>query len=64
MQRGAPRGILFGLYDIAKWKNLSSADRRALHGVMTGDMRNGPVSVEIFHIAPDEAKAAVTKRRV
>ncbi len=60
-QRGAPRGILFGLYDIQKWRNLSKEHRRALHGVMTGDMRCGPVTVEIFASAPDAAKAAIGK---
>ena len=43
MQRGEPRGILFGDYDIQKWRNLRQADKDALHGMMTGDMRNGPV---------------------
>lgn len=43
MQRGEPRGILFGAYDIQKWRNLRQADKDALHGMMTGDMRNGPV---------------------
>lgn len=59
MEAYAPRGILFGLYDIAKWRNLNEAHRRALHGVMTGDMRRGAVKVEIFASAPDEAKAAI-----
>jgi hypothetical protein len=49
MQRGAPRGIMRGDVLIAKWRNLSPQDRAALDGQMTGDMRNGPVTVEIFH---------------
>lgn len=58
MQAHAPRGILFGLYDIQKWRNLNSAERAALHGVMTGSMRNGPITVEILDSAPDEALAS------
>ena len=47
MQRGAPRGLLRGDYDIAKWRNLSTAERNALDGTMRGDFRNGPVIVRI-----------------
>jgi hypothetical protein len=61
MQAHAPRGILFGLYDIQKWKNLNGEHRRALHGVMNGDYRNGPVVVEIFDSAPDLGKAAIRR---
>lgn len=45
MQAHAPRGLLFGDYDIAKWRNLTKAERKALDGQMTGDFRNGPVYV-------------------
>ncbi|MGB3644602.1 MAG: hypothetical protein WBA15_08995 [Mesorhizobium sp.] len=62
-QRGAPRGILFGCYDIQKWRNLNEGHRAALHGIMTGDMRHGPVVVEIFDSAPDEVKAALQEWR-
>lgn len=31
-----------------KWKNFSPADKKRVHGVMTGDMRDGPVTVYIF----------------
>lgn len=58
-QRGAPRGILYGDYDIQKWRNLNERHRAALHGVMTGDMRNGPVTVALFPSAPDAARAAM-----
>jgi hypothetical protein len=58
-QRGAPRGILFGDYNIQKWRNLTEANRDALHGIMTGDMRSGPVSIIIFSIAPEQAKIAL-----
>lgn len=56
MQGPAPRGILFGAYDIAKWRNLNAGQRDALHGEMTGSMRNGPVTVRIFDAAPQDAK--------
>ncbi len=46
-QRGSPRGLLRGNYDIQKWRNLTASDRAALDGTMTGDMRNGPVVVWI-----------------
>ena len=58
MQAHQPSGILFGDFDIQKWRNLSTAHREALHGQMTGDFRNGPVTVRIFDTAPDEAKEA------
>lgn len=47
MERGSPRGILFGDYAIAKWHNLRQADKDSLHGTMTGDMRHGPVLVVV-----------------
>lgn len=57
-QRGAPCGILFGDIIIAKWKNLTLAERRGCHGELTGDHRNGPVTVTIFADAPPEAVRA------
>lgn len=47
LQAHAPRGLLYGDYDIQKWRNLRQHERDALHGVMTGDMRNGPVIITI-----------------
>ncbi|SDR52677.1 hypothetical protein [Paraburkholderia tuberum] len=47
MERGQPRGLLRGPYDIAKWHNLSGPERRELDGTMTGDMRHGPVVIEL-----------------
>lgn len=58
-QRGSPRGILFGEFDIQKWHNLDEGHREALHGTMTGNMREGPVTITIFSSAPDEAKSAL-----
>ena len=41
-----PTGLLFGQYDwIAKWRNLTAGEKRALHGTMSGDMRDGPVVI-------------------
>lgn len=47
MQRGSPRGLMRGDCAISKWRNLSKSDRKMLDGTMTGDMRNGPVVIEI-----------------
>lgn len=55
-QRGDPRGIMFGEYDIPKWRNLNQSERKSLHGQMTGNMRSGPVTVTIFGSASAEAK--------
>ena len=58
MQRGDPRGILYGDFDIQKWRNLSGNERMFLHGQMTGPMRDGPVTIEIFDTdqLPNEAR--------
>jgi len=53
-QRGSPRGIMRGDVLIAKWRNLSSRERAALDGQMTGDMRAGPVVIEIFYLGAAE----------
>jgi len=47
MERGMPRGLMIGAddWDIQKWHNLRAHERRALDGVLVGDMRNGPVVV-------------------
>lgn len=49
MQRGAPRGLLMGNFEVAKWRNLTREERAALHGLMTGDMRHGPINVHLHH---------------
>lgn len=51
-QRGAARGLMYGDHDIAKWRNLDQNDRDALDGVMTGDMRQGPVRIRIIDLMP------------
>lgn len=48
MQGDAPIGVMRGDYDIAKWRNLSTREINALDGTITGDKRNGPVTVTIF----------------
>lgn len=53
-QNGSPRGLLYGEFSIAKWRNLNQQERAELHGLMTGDARNGPVQVSICEAA--EAK--------
>lgn len=55
-QRGSPRGILFGDYDIQKWRNLDENDRAGLHGILDGD-RASDAQIEIWDQAPIEAVA-------
>ena len=63
MERGQPRGLMVGPYCIAKWHNLSGPERRELHGTMTGDMRHGPVTIELkgceedYPVIPEEERA-------
>jgi hypothetical protein len=52
MQQGSPRGLLVGDFEIQKWRNLNAKERAALHGVMTGDMRNGPVMIKLYAHCP------------
>lgn len=47
MEREKPRGLMHEDCWIAKWSNLSDLERRKLTGRMTGDMRHGPVTVEL-----------------
>jgi hypothetical protein len=53
-----PQGILFGNYMIAKWRNLTVKERAQLHGVITGDGREGPVRVTLSAFAPEAVKRA------
>jgi hypothetical protein len=52
-QHRAARGLLVGPYDIAKWRNLNAAERHALDGTMTGDMRHGPITINLNGAADD-----------
>lgn len=47
MERNSPRGLAVGNFDIPKWRNLRPHERDSLDGTMTGDMRHGPVTVEL-----------------
>jgi hypothetical protein len=44
---GSPQGLLFGNYQIAKWRGLTAKERQQLHGTIQGNLRNGPVTVFI-----------------
>lgn len=57
-QRGSPHGILFGNYDIQKWRNLNVSERAALHGILDGD-RSSDAQIEIWDPAPLEAVRAL-----
>lgn len=59
MQRDSPIGIMYGVYDIAKWGNIGLRDRKKLHGQINGDKRNGPITVSIFNICPAAGKKAI-----
>lgn len=46
MQGGAPRGVMFdGDYLIAKWRNLTVAERKTCDAYMLGDGRHGPITI-------------------
>jgi len=51
LQRDDPVGLMVGNYEIAKWRNLSSAERKRLDGTLTGDKRNGPVFIRLTECA-------------
>jgi hypothetical protein len=51
MQADAPTGILRGDVCIAKWRNLSRAERMALDGIMDAPnrtYRTGPVTITLY----------------
>jgi len=50
MQGPDPIGLLFGSFDVQKWRNLSVAQRAALHGTIEGNKRTGPVTVRIRNV--------------
>ncbi len=45
MCRDSPIGLKLGEWNIQKWYNLSHDNRTQLDGLITGDKRNGPVTV-------------------
>jgi len=42
-----PTGLLRGDYCIAKWHNLNAKERAQLDGTMSGDFREGPVTIRM-----------------
>lgn len=60
-ERGAPRGLLLGDFDIQRWRNLNKAERDALHGQVTGDGRNGPIFIHLSSCAPEAAWEALSE---
>jgi hypothetical protein len=63
VERGQPRGLIVEPCYLGKWSKLSGPERRQLHGTMTGDMRHGPVTIELkgneddYPIVPGEIEA-------
>lgn len=47
-----PRAVMLDYGFVGKWSKLSPSDREDLHGLMSGDMRHGPVTVDINSEAP------------
>lgn len=55
MQRGAPTLIYYGDCDVAKFRNISPAERRAAAGKIVGSggrFRGGPVTVTLKQVRP------------
>lgn len=47
MQRDDPRGLMLNCAYIAKWRNLTAADKAELHGAYHRKGRDGPVVVTL-----------------
>ena len=58
--RDKPTGLMFGYDYVAKYRNLTSAERAALHSVLTGERRHGPILMIVFATAPLEARVALS----
>ena len=47
-----PTAIMKGNYDDYplpwKMKNFTAKEKKMVHGIITGDMRNGPVKIELY----------------
>lgn len=54
----APTACMFGDYLIAKWRNLTVAERRASHAIMTGDGRSGPLTITLTGNCPPDGREA------
>ncbi|TAL82059.1 MAG: hypothetical protein EPN62_05730 [Candidimonas sp.] len=46
-ERDQPRGLIDHPCIIAKWSNLRPHERARMNGTMSGDMRYGPVTIEL-----------------
>lgn len=57
-QVDGPRAIWHGDCAISKWRNLSAQEKRAVHAIMDGELREGPVRIVLKPGATDEARAA------
>jgi hypothetical protein len=66
MERDAPRAIFDGSYIVEKWSHLSQAERAQACGTLTGNMRNGPVTVTLDRltrkVAEQVVRAALTPK--
>lgn len=60
-QAGSPRAIWHGDCYISKWRGLSPAERASCHALMTGNGRNGPITVALTPAASPEAIAAFSR---
>jgi len=58
-QKNKPRGLKRGDVDIYKWSTLSFVEIAQMDGRMTGDLREGPVVVDI----KDDVFAAITQHK-
>ncbi len=56
---GEIRGVMYGDDPVPRWKQMHIRGKAQLHGVMVGDMRHGPLKIQIFKHAPAIAIAAV-----
>jgi hypothetical protein len=47
--RHEPVAVMKGDYDLPqKWKNFTAKEKKSVHGTMTGDMREGPVTITFY----------------
>lgn len=59
-----PIGVMRGDYAIAKWKNLTPKERNLCDGTVTGDFREGPVTVRLKHAPKSVISDAVASSQV